>query len=115
MREFTSKPVLLSETAVGPRAGQPAKITNLFAGMRGTGRLGWCGSTYTQHDGIYHQDWRIEDSPAADAAFRLGVARELTPALPSISRASIRGGQLANAAVTCGGSQTSGVRGAKFA
>jgi hypothetical protein len=24
-----------------------------------------------QHQGIYHQDWRIENSPAAEAAFRL--------------------------------------------
>jgi len=27
-----------------------------------------------QHQGIYHQDWRIEDSRAAAAAFRLGAS-----------------------------------------
>jgi hypothetical protein len=32
-----------------------------------------------QHDGIYHQDWRIQDSPAAESAFRLGVRDELKP------------------------------------
>jgi len=34
-----------------------------------------------QHQGIYHQDWRIEDSRAAEAAFRLG-ASSLTLARP---------------------------------
>ena len=32
-----------------------------------------------QNDGIYHQDWRIENDPQADAAFRLGLS-ELTAA-----------------------------------
>ena len=80
VRAFTRKPVLLSETAVGPRAGQPAKITNLFAGMRQYKTLGLVWFDMAQHDGIYHQDWRIEDSPAAESAFRLGVRDELKPA-----------------------------------
>ena len=80
VREFTDKPVLLSETAVGPRAGQLAKITNLFAGMRQYNTLGLVWFDMAQHDGIYHQDWRIQDNPAAESAFRLGVRDELTPA-----------------------------------
>jgi hypothetical protein len=80
VREFTNKPVLLSETAVGPRAGQLAKITNLFAGMRRYNTLGLVWFDMAQHDGIYHQDWRIQDNPAAESAFRLGVRDELTPA-----------------------------------
>jgi hypothetical protein len=28
-----------------------------------------------QHDGIYHQDWRLEDNPAALAAFRSAVKK----------------------------------------
>jgi Glycosyl hydrolase family 26 len=75
VRELTRKPVLLSETAVGPAAGQPAKIADLFAGMRQYQTLGLVWFDITQDDGIYHQDWRIEDSPAAEAAFRLGAAR----------------------------------------
>ena len=75
VRGFTAKPVLLSETAVGPAAGQPAKIADLFAGMRLYRTLGLVWFDIAQHDGPYHQDWRIENSPAAEAAFRLGVAR----------------------------------------
>src|SRR5271165_4367971 len=40
LRLFTSKPLLLSETAVGPEAGQPAKIQDLFRGMVSYGTLG---------------------------------------------------------------------------
>ncbi len=76
-RSFTSKPVLLSETAVGPEAGQPAKIPDLFHGMAAYGTLGLVWFDITQHDGIYHQDWRIEDSPPAETAFRLGVREYL--------------------------------------
>ena len=74
VRAFTGKPVLLSETAVGPVAGQPAKIGNLFAGMRQYQTLGLVWFDIAQHDGIYHQDWRIEDSRPAEAAFRRGAA-----------------------------------------
>jgi Glycosyl hydrolase family 26 len=74
VRAFTGKPVLLSETAVGPAAGQPVKIGDLFAGMRRYQVLGLVWFDLNQHQGIYHQDWRIEDSPAAQAAFRLGIS-----------------------------------------
>jgi Glycosyl hydrolase family 26 len=71
VRAITGKPVLLSETAVAPGAGQAAKISDLFAGMRQYQTLGLVWFDITQHQGIYHQDWRIENSPAAEAAFRL--------------------------------------------
>jgi mannan endo-1,4-beta-mannosidase len=77
VRVFTSKPVLLSETAVGPRAGQFAKIQDLFRGMAAYQTLGLIWFDITQDDGIYHQDWRIEDNPPAEAAFRRGVHDEL--------------------------------------
>jgi mannan endo-1,4-beta-mannosidase len=70
VRTFTRKPVLLSEAGVGPQAGQSAKIHNLFAGMRQYQTLGLVWFDIAQHQGIYHQDWRIEDSRAATAAFR---------------------------------------------
>ena len=72
---LTHKPVLLSETAVGPGAGQPSKIGNLFTGMRQYQTLGLVWFDIAQDDGIYHQDWRLENSPAAEAAFRRGAAR----------------------------------------
>jgi Glycosyl hydrolase family 26 len=70
VRMFTGQPVLLSETAVGPEAGQSTKIPGLFAGMRQYGTLGLVWFDIAQDDGIYHQDWHIEDHPAAVAAFR---------------------------------------------
>jgi len=77
VRDFTRLPVLLSETAVGPRAGQPVKIADLFRGMAAARALGLVWFDIAQHDGIYHQDWRIESSRAAEQAFRLGVRAEL--------------------------------------
>ncbi len=78
VRSMTGKPVLLSETAVGPLAGQPAKIRNLFQGMAQYGTLGLVWFDIAQHGGIYHQDWRIENSPAAEAALRQAVHQYLT-------------------------------------
>jgi mannan endo-1,4-beta-mannosidase len=74
VRQFTDQPVLLSETAVGPDAGQFIKINDLFAGMLRYKALGLVWFDKPQHDGIYHQDWRIEGKTAAEAAFRLGVS-----------------------------------------
>jgi hypothetical protein len=74
VRAFTGQPVLLSETAVGPVAGQPAKIANLFTGTHLYGMLGLVWFDIAQNDGLYHQDWHIEDSPSAEAAFRRGAA-----------------------------------------
>ena len=74
VRLLTHKPVLLSETAVGPGAGQPEKIGELFAGIRQYQTLGLVWFDIAQNDGIYHQDWRIENNPAAVAAFRRGAA-----------------------------------------
>jgi glycosyl hydrolase family 26 len=70
VRSFTTRPVLLSETAVGPEAGQSHKLPDLFAGMRHYDTLGLVWFDIAQDDGIYHQDWHIEDAPAAEAAFR---------------------------------------------
>jgi Glycosyl hydrolase family 26 len=74
VRMFTGKPVLVSEAAAGPDAGQADKIRDLFAGMRQYGTLGLVWFDIAQHDGLYHQDWHIEDSPAATRAFQRGVA-----------------------------------------
>ena len=74
VRAFTSKPLLLSETAVGPQAGQAVKIRELFDGMRRYQTLGLVWFDIAQHQGIYHQDWRIEDSQPAAAAFRRGAS-----------------------------------------
>jgi len=69
LRAFTSKPLLLSETGVGRSADQPKKIRDLFTGMRQYQTLGLVWFDVAQHQGIYHQDWRLEDNPRAAAAF----------------------------------------------
>jgi mannan endo-1,4-beta-mannosidase len=74
VRLFTNKPVLLSETAVGPQAGQLIKIQDLFTGMARYKTLGLVWFDKNQDQGIYHQDWRIEDHRPAETAFKLGAA-----------------------------------------
>lgn len=73
VRKFSSDPILISETAVGPIAG-PGKIAELFKGIRKEHLLGLVWFDHAQHDGIYHQDWRLEDHPAMLAAFSHGAA-----------------------------------------
>lgn len=74
VRAFTDLPVLLSEVAVGPAAGQAVKIPDLFAGMHEYGTLGLVWFDIAQDQGVYHQDWRIEDNPDAEKAFKQGVS-----------------------------------------
>jgi mannan endo-1,4-beta-mannosidase len=75
VRAFTNKPVLLSETAVGPNVGQFAKIVDLFQGMRRYKILGLVWFDESHDQGMFRQDWRIEDSAVAEAAFRLEVQK----------------------------------------
>jgi mannan endo-1,4-beta-mannosidase len=70
VRALTGLPVLLSEVAVGPQADQARKIPDLFAGMRQYGTLGLVWFDIAQHNGVYHQDWRVEDNQTAETAFR---------------------------------------------
>ena len=64
VRALTAAPILISETAVAPAAGQPAKIADLFAGIRLYGLLG-----FVWFDSVHVADWRLS-SPSAFAAFR---------------------------------------------
>jgi mannan endo-1,4-beta-mannosidase len=74
VNSFTSKPILLSETAVTPRADQYANIHNLFEGMSQFKTLGLVWFDVDQSGSLMHQDWRIEGNTLAQAAFRVGVA-----------------------------------------
>jgi mannan endo-1,4-beta-mannosidase len=75
VRTLTGDPILIAETAAVPAAGQPAKIADLFAGIRAYGLLGfvWFNSTNT-----IDQDFSIS-SPAAVAAFRQGAKAYTRP------------------------------------
>jgi mannan endo-1,4-beta-mannosidase len=75
VRTFTHKPILLSETAVGPAAGQFGKIGDLFTGMRRYQTLGLVWFDKDQHGSLYQQDWRLEGDTAASAAFKLGMSQ----------------------------------------
>lgn len=66
IRTVTLDPILISETAA-PAASQPAKIADLFAGIRAYGLLG-----FVWFDHNKEQAWRIS-SPAAIAALRRGA------------------------------------------
>jgi Protein kinase domain/Glycosyl hydrolase family 26 len=92
VRTFTGKPILLSETAVARNATQFANIINLFNGMAKYHMLGlvWFNNDESQQatprgdPAIAGQDWRLEDSPSAKEAFRLGASglREFSPNAP---------------------------------
>jgi mannan endo-1,4-beta-mannosidase len=85
VRAFTSKPVLLSETAVAPGAGQFVKIQDLFHGIATYNTLGlvWFDKDQQGVGGMNHQDWRIEDNQQAGISFRLGTREVLTPNPPT--------------------------------
>jgi mannan endo-1,4-beta-mannosidase len=71
VREMTRAPILVSETAVAPVAGQATKIPDLFAGIRLYGLLGLVWFNV--------QDWHI-NGPAAIAALRQGAGAYQRPA-----------------------------------
>jgi len=74
VRRLTRKPVLISEAAVGPAAGQVRGIGNLIAAVHRYRLTGLVWFDQAQHSGIYHQDWRLADSAAALAKFRRAAA-----------------------------------------
>jgi mannan endo-1,4-beta-mannosidase len=67
VRRLTRDPILISESAAVPAAGQPAKIADLFAGIRTYDLLG-----FVWFNARTDNDYRIR-SPAAIAAFRRGA------------------------------------------
>jgi mannan endo-1,4-beta-mannosidase len=71
---LTRAPILIAETGAAPAMGQPAKIGDLFAGIRAYGLLGF---VWFNAEAIH--DWRL-NSPAAITAFRQGVKAFRRPA-----------------------------------
>ncbi len=67
VRALTRDPILIAETGAARAAGKPAKIADLFAGIRAYGLLG-----FVWFDATGVRDWRI-DSPRAAAAFHRGA------------------------------------------
>jgi mannan endo-1,4-beta-mannosidase len=74
VRELTRDPILIAETSAATTTDQPAKIADLFAGIRLYGLLG-----FVWFDSVHTKDWRLND-PAAIAAFRQGAKAYYRPA-----------------------------------
>ena len=62
IRQFTHAPMLIAETSVSPTTNQPAKIADLFAGIRLYGLLG-----FVWFNSVHNVNWRL-NNPAAIAA-----------------------------------------------
>jgi Glycosyl hydrolase family 26 len=77
IRAFSSKPLLIAETAVGTTSDRESQIDALFAGVTEDDLAGVVWFDAAQHAGVYHQDWRLEDDPSALAAFTTAVATHL--------------------------------------
>ena len=76
IRKFSDAPVLIAETAVGTTPNRQSQIANLYASARANHLLGVLWFDQAQHSGLYHQDWRLEDDPAALSAFRTAVRKQ---------------------------------------
>jgi hypothetical protein len=74
IRQFTSAPVVISEVGVGTNPSRGRQISALFAGVRADGIDAVIWFDVAQRGGILHQDWRLEDDPAAVSAFRAAAA-----------------------------------------
>jgi len=77
IRTISSAPLLIAETAVGTTPNRESQIDGLFAGVSAERLAGVVWFDAAQHAGLYHQDWRLEDDPAALAAFTAAVATHL--------------------------------------
>jgi mannan endo-1,4-beta-mannosidase len=75
IRTFTNTPVMIAETAVGNTPDRETQIGDLLAAVRADHMLGLVWFNEAQNDGIYHQDWRLQDDPAALAAFKAAARR----------------------------------------
>jgi cellulose synthase (UDP-forming) len=77
IRQFTNAPALVAETAVGTTSLRETQIKGLLAGVKADHMLGFVWFNVAQHDGIYHQDWHLQDDPAAVAEFKIVLAHYL--------------------------------------
>jgi hypothetical protein len=69
VRQFTSAPILIAETGAQTTADQPAKVADLFAGVK---KYGLLGLVYFDTANSAHQEFGLS-SPAAIEAFRKGA------------------------------------------
>jgi hypothetical protein len=76
VRKLSTAPVLIAETSVVPGPDAAAQVKGILAGIRADRLLGlvWFDADKAayRHTADRH-DWRIQDDPAALAAFRAGI------------------------------------------
>jgi hypothetical protein len=71
IRAFTKDPVFIVETGAMPSTARTSQIAGLFAGARKAGVIGLIWFDYDKPSGHGpNHNWRIDDDPAALAAFR---------------------------------------------
>jgi mannan endo-1,4-beta-mannosidase len=76
VRALTRDPILIAETGAARSADQPAKIADLFSGVRAFGLL---GLVWFDQNGVNAiQDWRL-NTPAAIAALRQAAKAYMKP------------------------------------
>ena len=75
VRTLTRDPVLISESAIGQKAGQARRIPNLLHGVLRKHLRGLVWFDVAQSGGLTRQDWRLEGHRRALAAFRRAVRR----------------------------------------
>lgn len=73
IRTFSLAPVLITEVGVGPNPNRVKQIAALYADATAAHISGVIWFDVAQHHGLYNQDWRLEDDPAALAAFEKAV------------------------------------------
>jgi len=73
VRKLTKEPIIIAETAVGPLAGQTAKIPELFSGVEKDHLLGFLWFDELQSGSPYKQDWRLEAGSPGVSVFRREV------------------------------------------
>lgn len=73
VRRLTAKPVMIGEVGIGPVSGQARSMPGLFAGARHHHLLGLVYFDVAQHQGLFHQDWRLEGRKPALRAFHAGL------------------------------------------
>lgn len=72
IRKITADPILISETAAGPRTGhQAADVASLFAHVEAAHLAGLVWFNEAQDSGLHHQDWLLQGRVLA--AFRKAV------------------------------------------
>lgn len=75
VHQFTGRPVLIAETAVGPLTGHETEgITQLFRDVAAWHLLGLVWFDRAQHSPPFHQDWTVTRTPAVQQAFRAAAA-----------------------------------------